>query len=531
MNEIKDLVGKKVATPFVSTSHYSLLFVLNNAKVDPTKVNILNLQPPEIAAAFARGDIDGAYVWDPVLTKAKENGKVLIDSAEVAKLGGPTFVAWITRKDYAAAHAKELTAFTKMTLDTYAHFRDKPDDYKAGTPLAKAIADFNGAKVEDIFDEIDGAYYPLANEQISDAYLGKATADALAATAAFLKEQKKVDTRAAQLCGRRDDRVRQGGVRHAVTRPSGKTATPGGSSARRPPWGCHMSVLEVRDVVVRYGGDDGEGVIALDRVSVTIEPGEFVVALGASGCGKTTLLNLMAGFLAPTSGAVTFGGAPVQRTGRGARRRVPAWRADALAQRRRQRRLRPRAQGRASTAERRDKARAMLRLVGLEGVERRRIWELSGGMRQRVGVARALTAEPDVLLMDEPLGALDALTREQMQELILDIWARTGKSVFFITHGIDEAVFMATKLLVMSPRPGRVAASIDLDFSRRYVAGASGSRSQGGPRVHRDARPRARFDLLQPSLLVGGRMTDLAHRRSCGRRGGRHRTAPAARAP
>ncbi|HEY5203470.1 MAG TPA: taurine ABC transporter substrate-binding protein [Roseiarcus sp.] len=193
VNDIKDLVGKKVATPFVSTSHYSLLFALKHAGVDPTKVNVLNLQPPEIAAAFTRGDIDAAYVWDPVLAKAKENGKVLIDSAGVAKLGAPTFVAWVARKDYAAAHPDVLKAFTQVTLDSYAHFRKDPDDYKAGTANAKKIADFNGAKVEEIFDEIDGAYYPLAQEQASDANLGKGTADAIAATAAFLKEQKKVD--------------------------------------------------------------------------------------------------------------------------------------------------------------------------------------------------------------------------------------------------------------------------------------------------------------------------------------------------
>ena len=232
-----------------------------------------------------------------------------------------------------------------------------------------------------------------------------------------------------------------------------------------------MPLLDVSNAVVRYGRGPDESVAALDRVSVTIEPGEFVVALGASGCGKTTLLNVMAGFLQPTSGAATFGGRPI--FGPSAERGVVFQHGalmpwlnviDNVA-------FGLRLKG-IARAERHERARAMLRLVGLDDVERRRIWELSGGMRQRVGVARALTADPDVLLMDEPLGALDALTREQMQELILDIWARTKKSVFFITHGIDEAVFLATKLVVMSPRPGRVVASIDLEFGRLFTEGA-----------------------------------------------------------
>jgi taurine transport system ATP-binding protein len=232
-----------------------------------------------------------------------------------------------------------------------------------------------------------------------------------------------------------------------------------------------MSVLAIKDAVVRYDAGLDNDVLALDRVSLTVEKGSFVVALGASGCGKTTLLNLMAGFLRPTSGSAAFDGRPIE--GPGSERGVVFQHGalmpwlnviDNVAFGLRVRNV-PR-------EERREKARAMLRLVGLEGLEEKQVWQLSGGMRQRVGVARALTADPDVLLMDEPLGALDALTREQMQELILEIWARTKKSVFFITHGIDEAVFMASKLLVMSPRPGRVIASIDLDFGRQFAEGA-----------------------------------------------------------
>jgi taurine transport system ATP-binding protein len=244
-----------------------------------------------------------------------------------------------------------------------------------------------------------------------------------------------------------------------------------------------MKSLDLREVVVNYGEVSGVGdVVALDHVSLTIEPGSFVVALGSSGCGKTTLLNLMAGFLKPTSGSVSFGGLTVD--GPSSERGVVFQHGalmpwlnviDNVA-------FGLRLKG-ISRKDRHERARAMLKLVHLEGVEERHIWELSGGMRQRVGVARALTADPDVLLMDEPLGALDALTREQMQELILDVWARTGKSIFFITHGIDEAVFLASKLLVMSPRPGRVIASLDLSFCRQFADGAKSGEVKSQPEL------------------------------------------------
>ena len=226
-------------------------------------------------------------------------------------------------------------------------------------------------------------------------------------------------------------------------------------------------MLQISHLSADYGGKP-----ALADINLTLDSGELLVVLGPSGCGKTTLLNLIAGFVPYQHGSITLEGRRVE--GPGADRGVVFQNEGLLPWRNVQDNVALGLQlAGVDKTQRRATAARMLKKVGLEGAEKRFIWQLSGGQRQRVGIARALAANPQLLLLDEPFGALDAFTREQMQTLLLSLWHETGKKVLLITHDIEEAVFMATELILLSPGPGRVLERLPLDFGRRFVAGES----------------------------------------------------------
>ena len=234
-------------------------------------------------------------------------------------------------------------------------------------------------------------------------------------------------------------------------------------------------MLQISHLSADYGGKP-----ALADINLTLESGELLVVLGPSGCGKTTLLNLIAGFVPYQHGSITLEG-PGACFAQAVSARLLAQDRGLHAIETSSRTLMIVRAG-VDKAQRRQAAAQMLKKVGLEGAEKRFIWQLSGGQRQRVGIARALAANPQLLLLDEPFGALDAFTREQMQTLLLKLWHETGKQVLLITHDIEEAIFMATELVLLSPGPGRVVERLPLDFSRRFVAGESCRSIKSDPR-------------------------------------------------
>ena len=205
---------------------------------------------------------------------------------------------------------------------------------------------------------------------------------------------------------------------------------------------------------------------AIRGVTLNVEAGEFLTIVGPSGCGKTTLLEILAGLTTASEGSLRIDGVEVRGTSlaRGIvfqQYALLPWRT-ALANVE----FSLEAKRGLNRRQRRERAQECLSLVGLDGFEQRYPHELSGGMKQRVAIARSLAYEPDILLMDEPFGALDAQTRELLQEELLDIWRRTGTTVVFITHSIDEAIYLGQRVAVMNARPGRVTAEIKVDLPR-----------------------------------------------------------------
>ena len=223
-----------------------------------------------------------------------------------------------------------------------------------------------------------------------------------------------------------------------------------------------IEVKNVGQVFKTSGGD----VVALSDVSLDIKPGRFIVLVGPSGCGKSTLLMMLAGLRQQTSGTILINGAPIpspdpNRVG------VVFQEASLFPWLTAEENVEfPLALRGAAKSERRVKAQAMLKLVGLEGFGKRHPHELSGGMKQRVSIARGLVQDPPVLLMDEPFAALDEQTRMTMGDELLRIWAATGKTVVFVTHSLTEAVYLADEVAVMSARPGRIVDLLQVQLPR-----------------------------------------------------------------
>lgn len=226
-------------------------------------------------------------------------------------------------------------------------------------------------------------------------------------------------------------------------------------------------MLRIAHLNARYAGQP-----VLQDINLQLDSHELLVVLGPSGCGKTTLLNLVAGFLPVESGSITLDNQPV--TGPGAERGVVFQHEGLLPWRNVLDNVAFGLQLAGMPRPDRDTiARRLIRQVGLEGAEKRAIWQLSGGQRQRVGIARALATDPQLLLLDEPFGALDAFTREQMQTLLLTLWRDSGKQILLITHDIEEAIFLASELILLSPGPGRIVERLRPGFGQRFAAGES----------------------------------------------------------
>lgn len=241
-----------------------------------------------------------------------------------------------------------------------------------------------------------------------------------------------------------------------------------------------MNQLSIQAVTRVFEGAKGQRTQALQPIDFEVRENDFVTILGPSGCGKSTLLRIVAGLGHPTSGQVLLNGQKVIGPGADRGMVFQSYTLFPWLDVEQNIRFGLRERG-MPEAQQKERADYFIAKVGLRGFEKHFPKQLSGGMQQRTAIARALANDPKILLMDEPFGALDSLTREHMQDLLIEVWSRTGKQIFFITHSIEEALLLGTSVVVMSPRPGRVVARWDLDVVRRLAAGESTAALRGEP--------------------------------------------------
>jgi NitT/TauT family transport system ATP-binding protein len=224
------------------------------------------------------------------------------------------------------------------------------------------------------------------------------------------------------------------------------------------------TVVALRGVTKQFGKD---GVVALEDIDLQIAPREFISLIGPSGCGKSTLLRIVGDLIEPSTGEVIVNGKPAHQARLDRDYGIVFQDAVLYDWRTVERNVGlPLEMQGWDRSKRQERVREMLELVGLTGFEKHHPWQLSGGMQQRVSIARALSFSPQLLLMDEPFGALDEMTRERLNGELLRIWNDTGSTIIFVTHSISEAVFLSTRVVVMSPRPGRIAGIVDVDLPR-----------------------------------------------------------------